>query len=393
MKAKKILLSVILMMIAMVLILSTNTFAATGRWKLGVVKVREGETFKLDSDGTYRTFIKNPRYSYQMRGTGSTRIPVLKIVDKTTGIPDYSDAIYCLKAGQGFGSSEGDGGMDDVIYDTYFDMVADKNRIKGILGITSDSNYNSILWLLDNIYLPKQYNSDSEKGLERYTLLGNAFNDLMSDPNSNFYHKTPADLQITDDDIEVVQQWALWHFTNKGDSKYSTNTLPEIFVSTDGNLATYDALSGKGPDLKVTEGWSESTMEGAVRAEEATALYKYLIEEAAKNYNYSRETTVIRFNDRIEARVEQQSILPNVKQTIAGPFELTKTGNTDVTFLDELNEVTDEYGDSLTYTITDEDGNNLRGLASGARLKDVVGKGQFYIKVTNANPKTINLKI
>ena len=393
MKGKKILLSAILMIVAIILVFSTNTFAATGSWKLGVVKVREGETFKVNGDSTYQTFIKDPKYSYQMFLGGETRIPVLKIVDKTSETPDYSNAIYCLKAGQGFGSTNGNGGMEDVTYDTYYDMVVDRAKIKDILKITSDSDYNSILWLLDNIYLPKQYETDSEKGIARYTLLGNAFKDLILSPSSNLYHKQMSDLQITDDDIEVVQQWALWHFTNKGESNFSGNSLPEIYVSTSGELASYDALSGKGPDLADTEEWAESTLEGEVRVEEATALYKYLIEEAEKNNNYSRETTVIKFNDELEAKVQQQSILPTVKQIIAGPFELTKTGNTDITFLDELNEVTDESGISLSYTITDKDGNSLSDLASGARLKDVVGKGQFYVKITNANPKKINLKI
>ncbi len=392
MKGKKILLSVILIMVAIVLMFSTNTFAATGTWKLGVVKVREGVSFRVNADNTYETFIKSSQYSYQMYLSGETRIPVLKIVDKTTGTPDYSNAIYCLKAGQGFGSTNGNGGMEDVTYDTYYDMVADRTRIKNILGITSDRDYNSILWLLDNIYLPKQYKTDEDKGLARYTLLGNALQDLILDPNSNLYHKGMSDIQITDDDIEVVQQWALWHFTNKGESNFSSNSLPQIYVSTNGELTTYDALSGKGPDLKTTAGWAQSTLEGAVRAEEATALYKYLIEEAEKNSNYSRETTIIRFNDTLEAKVQQQSILPTVKQIIAGPFELTKTGNTEVTFLDELNQVTDEEGNSLSYTITDEDGNILSGLSSGARLKDVVGKGRFYIKINNVNASNTNIK-
>lgn len=387
MKARKILLSVILMMVAIVLMCSTNTFAATGSWKLGVVKVREGENVRFSVQGSNVGYeIKDTiPYSYQMNGSGSTRIPVLKIVNKESGTPDYSNAIYCLKAGQGFGSTNGNGGMEDVTYDTYFDMVANRNEIKSILEITSDADYNSILWLLDNIYLPKQYETEQDRATAKLSLL------QKTGPYG--IDSIGTAIQLTDDDIEVVQQWALWHFTNKGESNFSGSSLPQIYVSTNGELNTYDALSGKGPDLHETEGWAQSTLEGSVRAQVASALYKYLIEEAAKNNNYSRETTVIKFNDGLEAKTTQQSIITNVKQTIAGPFELIKEGNTEVTFLDELNEVTDESGNSLSYTITDKDGNILSGLASGARLKDVVGKGQFYLKITNANPKKINLNI
>ena len=60
-------------------------------------------------------------------------------------------------------------------------------------------NYNKIMWIIDNMYLPKAENAQAKK----VELLTNAG---IIKPNYGIEH-----VRITDDDIEVVQQLAINH--------------------------------------------------------------------------------------------------------------------------------------------------------------------------------------
>ncbi len=359
MKVKRILLSVILAVIAIFLVFNTEAFAASGSWKLGAEKLREGITTKNNAEE------HTTPYSYQIN-----RKPVLKIVDKANTKPDFNNAIYCLKAGQGFGSDSNV--LADVNYDTYYDMVSERDNVNNVINL-SESNYNSVLWLLDNIYLPKQLPIE-DRQQARNDLLNKAFKKEFEDVNSEtFYGWTVDKLYITDDDIEVVQQWALWHFTNAEDENsttFSTNDLPPIFVSETGN-GEHNVLSEQG---NMTEDWKDPVHEGYIRQEEAEVLYKYFITEAEKNNNYDKEPTKIALNKELVQTITQTTLL-NKNYMIVGPFEIQKTGNTFYTF---TGTVVDKSGKNLSYNISDKSGNPIADIRT---LEEAVGKGEFYLKI------------
>ena len=368
MKVKKLLLSIALMALAVLLMFNTKTYAATGSWKLGVVKVRQGITTKNGAESN------TTKYSYEL----NTK-PVLKIVDKTSGTADYRNAIYCLKAGQGFGSDNYT--MSDVVYNTYYDMVTEKSQVNSILNL-SNANYGSILWLLDNIYLPKQTPIETRQQ-SRNKLLKNAFASEFSNVNSFFYDWKVNELYITDDDIEVIQQWALWYFTNENESNsniFHTDVLPALQISRTG-IGSHTSLSDEGPELT---DWADSTKEGYVREQEAEVLYNYLINTAKANSNYSKVPTTISINHNTNPVVKQSTIL-NTTYMIAGPFEIIKTGNTEYTF---SGNVVDKNGNNLQYTICDANGNAISGKRT---LEDTVGNGQFYIKIEKSNLTSNNI--
>ncbi len=373
MKVRKILLSVILAVIAIMLIFSTNTFAATGSWKLGVEKVREGITLKNGSEES------TTRYSYQMTTSGTSK-PVLKIVERNGSTANFDNAIYCLKAGQGFGSDSST--ISDVTYNTYYDMITEKSSVNRILSLTDD-NYGSVLWLLDNIYLPKQ-TPISDRQQARDDLLGKAFASEFSNVNSNFFDMTVDELFITDDDIEVVQQWALWYFTNMKEANhttFSTSDLPKILVNTTGT-GTYNNLSDTGV---YPTGWADPSQKtGQIRQLEAEILYKYLITEAANNSNYSKQPTAITLNST-NPTVKNTTVL-NTSYIIVGPFEITKSGNTAYTF---DGTVTDVNGKQLVYTITNSSGSALSGIRT---LSEAVGNGSFYLKIEKSNLTSNNIE-
>ncbi len=366
MKVKKILLSIILLTIASMLILTSNSYAATGSWRLGAEKIRQGINTKNSRE------VNTTRYSYQVNSK-----PVLKIVDKTNGSANFDYAIYCLKAGQGFGSSNST--ISDVTYNRYYDMIKERTTVNGILNL-STSNYGSILWLLDNIYLPKQ-TPINERQQVRNNLLKKAFEGEFRNVNSFFYDWKVNELYITDDDIEVVQQWALWYFTNPNDRSFHTENLPSIQVSRTGT-GTHTALGDEGPELS---DWADPTNEGFVRQEEARVLYNYLVAQAKANSNYSKVPTEITLNKTLTPTVKQSTVL-NTSYVIAGPFEIVRTGNTDYTF---DGKIVDKSGNVLSYTICDTNGNTISGVRT---LEEAVGRGQFYVKIEKSNIMSNNIE-
>lgn len=121
-------------------------------------------------------------------------------------------------------------------------------------------NYNAVLWILDNMYVPVS-NANKNKDFKKQ-LYEEAFADAVQKANFNI-----NSVKLTDEDIEVVQQWAIWYFTNSSDSKYHVTELPTVQLKDNsGNLHTINSLNETGRKQKYMN-----------------ALYVYLIESAMKN--------------------------------------------------------------------------------------------------------------
>ncbi|MBQ2937703.1 MAG: Cys-Gln thioester bond-forming surface protein, partial [Clostridia bacterium] len=122
-------------------------------------------------------------------------------------------------------------------------------------------NYNAVLWLLDNMYIPV---SSSTKNKEfKKQLYEEVFATAIEKHNFKV-----SSVKLTDEDIQVVQQWAIWYFTNSEESKYHVTTLPTVKVknSSGGTLHTINSLGETGRNQKYMN-----------------ALYVYLIENAMRN--------------------------------------------------------------------------------------------------------------
>lgn len=127
-------------------------------------------------------------------------------------------------------------------------------------------NYNAVLWILDNMYVP--VSSASKNRDFKKQLYEEVFADAVEKANFNV-----DSVKLTDEDIEVVQQWAIWYFTNSSDSKYHVTELPTVQVKDSaGNLHTINSLNVTGRKQRYMN-----------------ALYVYLIENAminADQYGY-----------------------------------------------------------------------------------------------------------
>ena len=186
---------------------------------------------------------------------------------------DANKTLYCVKAGYGQRWSQtGSAGFEPVNYTLSYDMkpskienggkVLDQTKVeelKNALGLCDSDNsikenYNSIVWILENMYVPKSFTSETEKNTAKMALLNAAKIMYGKDPNGDeddpknhdlYYYDTTAvsgayafvlkqnttrvvdtvnnkymSVVLSDEDIEAVQQAAIWYFTNRNSGGY-----------------------------------------------------------------------------------------------------------------------------------------------------------------------------
>ena len=219
-------------------------------------------------------------YGYRV---GDTR--VFKIITK--GDTKYENAFYCLNAEKSFpGVSNGTYNVE--AFENVGDLKNSTNvNVKALHlsvpynnenDIVWNSNYRSLIWIIDNMYLPTQTPEQKDDYLAK------AFANTDIDIEL-------AKALLTDDDIDVVQQYAIWYFTNRDTDKFNVETLPAVQLSkyevesTDQGLVTKEY---KGSYGDFTPSDFPENLSYSLRQDFANELYKYLIKSAIA----AKQTTV-----------------------------------------------------------------------------------------------------
>ena len=285
---------------------------------------------------------------------------------------EYPDAIYCLRASIGFGSNshvESNVVTYTVIGDMRVDAAAVRSNYTTITGINiSNQNYNSILWILDQIYLP------------RHKAAGEAVNSAKSiAERAEMKAKlltaagiSPSTTSLTDDDIEVIQQMAIWYFSNY-DQNGQANSLS---LPLSENLSA--ALRIKG-----------NPVTGAARLMQIQTLYRYLVDEGTVNNTGAVQVPPTLSFASTNPKIREKTVPPGVQYYVVGPFEITKTGGNDYGFDCEIGYKTltgipqTTVIDNVTSTVYISDVNGTK-VAGNKQIKDMVGQGQFYIALRAA---------
>ncbi len=244
--------------------------------ELEVIRVHEGGE---EASGTLTTLQQSlydtTPYAYRV---GETR--VFKIITK--GDSNYENTFYCLNAEKSFpGVSNGTYQVEAYtnvadLKDPTLANVKSLHLSTSNLGnnVTWNANYKSLIWLIDNMYLSKQTPEQKDDYLSK------AF--AISIENGIYTLETIKAL-LTDDDIDVVQQYAIWYFTNGDVDKYDVENLPAI------ELTKYEIeMTEDGVQTKETTGsygdFTPSNFQGelsySLRQDLANELYKYLISSA-----------------------------------------------------------------------------------------------------------------
>ena len=302
----------------------------------------------------------------------------------------YPDAIYCLRAGLGFGSNSYVEG-NVLTYTVIGDMLKDEdkdtitNSYQTLTGMgMSDEVYNAIVWIINKAYLPRHaaYTNgvydDTKSIAEREELKARLLLAAGIQPSIT---------TLTDDDIEVIQQMAIWFFSNY-DENGESNSLSLPFGQ---NLASLLYING---DIGNPVG-----LTGA-RMMDIQKLYMYLVEGALANKDEQIQVPNLSFGNT-NPQVTEKYIPPGLQYYIVGPFELIGTGEQEYEISSTIQykkstgitgEVTIDNVTGIAF-ITNEDGTDQ---SRNKQLKDMVNGGEFYLalsKVAYNDVKELSIKV
>ena len=306
--------------------------------------------------------------------------------------------VYCIKAGVGF--TEGQGVRQIQEYNLQFDMYTERTDIASqdantnqvLYKLVNGGHYNELLALANLIYIPGESTS-----AEREQLLKDAGVTRVQQE----YEGLGEEYKITDDEIDAVQQAAMWYFTNYGeeDNKYDRYAEDSwLWYTEDGS--TYANLSGYGTD--------KIPAVGLARQQQAVELYKYLIDTAkeqagnyadsnAKHRNKLTLYTTATGNSQPLMKVEKipqefdlalRKYITEVNgvavtnSRVPVIDESTLENGTTATYNHRKDPVLVENGDIVTYNITIYNEGEVDGRAT--QIIDQLPSGLKYSQITTA---------
>lgn len=247
-----------------------------------------------------KEFYDESQYSYDI---GTTR--VYKIIEK--GDVEFTNSFYCLNATKSFPGITSEG-FNSLTYKNVGDFSDSTNLKVQALHLSSSyaqakenwtENYKALNWLINNMYLRKQTPIQKDSYLEK------AFGDYET------WDLETVKALLTDDDIDVVQQYAIWYFTNNDDERYNVETLPAVRL---GVLDTENLTV----DLNNTKSYADIKDIYASRQDMANHLYQYLIKSAKERAEQETVTypTIVNLDDKT-------TTVKDNEYNVVGPFKVT----------------------------------------------------------------------
>ena len=268
---KKLILGIVISILVILMSLVPNMVYATNL----ATPVYFGITaLRTNSTPNWGYSIGNPD-SNDTEGLAAPIWNIVKLSGLNSNDPTEINA-YCVTAGIGFSDIK-----TVAEYDVSYDMRTQRDEIKNLknpvlsklatgVNVIKDgktvNSYDALLSLTDLLYL---YGESTQA--EKNALLEAAG-----------IYEGAYDAKLSDDEIEAIQQAAIWYFTNydekvDGIQKYNKyDNVSWLWYTENGtdykNLADY-----LGGDFPPNEGM------GRQKQEQAEALYKYLIDKAIEN--------------------------------------------------------------------------------------------------------------
>ena len=273
MKNKKIKLSILLSLIfVFVSLCFSNTVKAVGANEELYLGIQE---YRQTSDPENMGYaIKNPddngTSEETMVGANIWKIVQYNSSSEQDNVYNTDTTFYCVKAGVGFSKTS-----TRQTYKKSYDFIKDKKEINStnntvLQSIVTTDNYYGIIALADLMYIPE---SSSEQDKEN--LIKNMFaeNGITEENIDKAYP-----VKLTDEDIDAVQQAALWYYTNYDsvayEKVYNQYNKDLWFMYKTDKEKDYHSLSDYNPS---------GTLAGEQREEQAKMLYNYLITKANEN--------------------------------------------------------------------------------------------------------------
>ena len=289
----------------------------------------------------YRKPVGSTQYGYKVSDKY-----VWKIVTYSGSAINYDRTLYCLKAEQGFYTSEP--GVFKETYDLSYDFM-NKNSMSPLP--VPSQYYNQIVWILNHAYIPNASTASTDKA----TLLQNA---------------GVTNSELTDDDIDVVQQLAIWYFTNYDDPTYHTDMQGEASFQT---VLQSTKTSGGTSEYKAIEDINQT------RYDQMDKLFVYLVENAKKATESSNSTS-----SPISMGNTTPTVEVNGSNYIVGPFKVEKNNETPYTISFSI---TDQSGKNLANKYTLLDSNQSQ---TSQTLEQLIGSN-FYLRIPISTVNSENI--
>ena len=348
------------------LITSMNTMYANGA-KGSLIAKLSNERYVENSSGS---FDKKNKY-WLNNARNKVLFQILSVASDSDTAATTGNNYYCLNGDIGASWVDTEIGTR-AIYTDYYDMVSQQNEIKRLeidaYKEVVSSNYTQLLWVLDHLY--------SEGGISTNQLLNNAgfvhgqhpeypsltcwyYKDINAWPKSyNGYYANGHEVILSTEEIQAIQQAAIWHFTNNG-SKYD-------FYTNEGTTANWFRFDG------------DSTSEGKMKQEQAAILYNYFIDganKAARDGYTSTSTGTV----KLEYTNSNSKIIKTGDNYKIGPLKVTTTGNTTIKSL----KVTTGTNKDITgqTTIKNSNGDTITKVEEGKEFYIVVPISKVEEKV------------
>ncbi len=300
----------------------------------------------------------NNYYGWDPLTTGESRT-VWKIANFNGSTRDYSDMYYCLNATKGFGNE--DGQMTEGAQETYtqaLNMKAESDRqtiLAAASGGTLDANYNKVLWILDNLYMPT--GDSNYKTSTQYT-------SLMAKAGITIDGKA---WDLTEQEIEVVQQMVIWYLTNANDVSYhlSSGNIPSMYKNGQQITSIYYETDKYG---------TQKT--GRITQNNMNKLFNYYKNSAPSNYPGNNPSLTLSDTGAMVSTVGSNYVI--------GPFTVNKADiNVDSVVVKVNNSAISNF--SLVET-----------LDGYTNITDYTNLGTFYVKMpksTITTTSTINVEV
>ncbi len=307
-------------------------------------------------------------------GGGSYRIgdhDVLKITQHNGSA--FLDVFYCVNASKSLSVKNNGYKYRRVAKDftNYTDSAVQSWATH--LGVTKQ-NHNAIVYLLNNIYLLNQ-ESTKEEFLKR------AFADYFAkEEEEGTEPRTTVEMikqKLTDDDIDVIQQWAIWYFTNGTEIYHTTETDRDEAYNTLGSI-TYN-------NLVSIPGFSTGNDIDKIRQTYMQELYKYLVDSARRSTDtVEKEKTY----PKIDTNSKATSTIEGAYYKV-GPFKIN-SGNTTPSDLKITLSVDGGELKNCKVYVDGSPQNNV--LQNGELDKNIIGK-TFYVYIPTEENTITDVKL
>ena len=355
------------------------------------------QEFRTDSDPVNMAYgINNPEDNGSSAGTtsGAKIWDIVRYNSTSDSVFDNSVDYYCVRAGVGFRDTDA-----KAVYDILYNFKTDKSKLasannKYLNLLAGDDVYYKILAMSDLMYIEGQ-STEAEK----QELITNALKSAHIDPDE-------FAVEITNSDIEAIQQAALWYFTNQDDPLYDS-VYNQLSDYTEVRYQEWFTYKIKGENrYKPLSDYGSS---GEQRQYQAIAIYNYLINTAIANEQSYKEGTV---RSRSIITLYANSTDENEQPVIViekepAEFDLalrkyitkvnsqnvsvsrnpvidtqTLNSGTTATYKHKKDPVNVKYGDTVTYNITIYNEGDIAGRAS--KIVDQLPTGLRFSRVVTS---------